>query len=159
MLANPGFDQVVEIIIKNEGGYVNHPEDPGGETKYGISKRQYPNLEIRDLTIDQAKKIYLEDYWIPARCAEVPERLRAIYFDMVVLQGRYAAVRVLQHACNSMGYPVTIDGVLGPETSGYLTYIIPERLRAFRVASLANIAANNNKWTFFYGWFQRAMNT
>jgi lysozyme family protein len=49
--------------MKWEGGYVNHPNDPGGETKFGITKRSYPHLNIRDITIQDAIRIYYEDYW------------------------------------------------------------------------------------------------
>ena len=57
------FHQIIPFIIEQEGGYVNHPKDPGGETKYGISKRAYPKLNIRDLTIQDAVRIYYDDYW------------------------------------------------------------------------------------------------
>lgn len=49
--------------IDHEGGCVNHPEDPGGETKFGITKRSYPHLNIRDLTLDDARAIYRRDFW------------------------------------------------------------------------------------------------
>lgn len=57
------FDRVMAFILAEEGGYVNNPADPGGETKYGISKRAYPNLNIAALTVEDAKSIYRRDYW------------------------------------------------------------------------------------------------
>ena len=57
------FDRIIEFTLQEEGGYVNNPADPGGMTKYGISKRSYPNLDIANLTIDQAKAIYERDFW------------------------------------------------------------------------------------------------
>jgi lysozyme family protein len=57
------FNGAFEILIGHEGGYVDHPDDPGGETKYGISKRSYPEVNIAALTLDKAKAIYREDYW------------------------------------------------------------------------------------------------
>ncbi|MFX6884101.1 glycosyl hydrolase 108 family protein, partial [Acinetobacter baumannii] len=57
------FDQAFDRLIGNEGGYVNNPADPGGETQWGISKRAYPNVNIRDLTREQAKAIYRRDVW------------------------------------------------------------------------------------------------
>lgn len=57
------FNTCVEFILSSEGGYVNDPSDPGGETKFGISKRAYPNVDIKNLTVDGAKAIYKKDYW------------------------------------------------------------------------------------------------
>ena len=57
------FEQCVKFVLDHEGGYVNHPDDPGGETNFGISKRAYPDLDIKNLTIEEAKEIYKRDYW------------------------------------------------------------------------------------------------
>ena len=57
------FDSAVEFVLQREGGYVNNPKDRGGETNYGISKRSYPDLDIKNLTREQAKEIYRKDYW------------------------------------------------------------------------------------------------
>jgi lysozyme family protein len=57
------FHKIIPFIMEHEGGYVNHPNDPGGETKYGISKRSYPHLDIKDLTQQDAVRIYYDDYW------------------------------------------------------------------------------------------------
>ena len=57
------FLRAVKEVLKIEGGYVNNPNDRGGETKYGISKRAYPNVDIKNLTLDKAKQIYYNDYW------------------------------------------------------------------------------------------------
>lgn len=59
------FHLAFNHLMKYEGGYVNDPDDPGGETKYGISKRSYPNLDIKNLTEEQAKSIYLREWWSP----------------------------------------------------------------------------------------------
>ena len=48
------FDEIIEVVLKHEGGYVNDPDDPGGETKYGISKKAYPDEDIKELTIERA---------------------------------------------------------------------------------------------------------
>jgi len=57
------FHKIIPFIMQWEGGYVNNPKDPGGETKYGISKRAYPQLNIADLTQQDAVRIYYDDYW------------------------------------------------------------------------------------------------
>lgn len=62
----PFYKEIKKVVLR-EGGYVNDPKDPGGETKYGVSKKAYPNLDIARLTVDEAIEIYKNDYWIPAR--------------------------------------------------------------------------------------------
>ena len=57
------FDACIAFVLTQEGGYVNDPNDPGGETKFGISKRAYPDEDIANLTIDRAKELYRRDYW------------------------------------------------------------------------------------------------
>ena len=61
------FDILVKKVLKHEGGYVNDPSDPGGETKYGISKRAFPDLDIKNLTEEQAILIYYDEYWLDAK--------------------------------------------------------------------------------------------
>ena len=58
------FDKAMNFVGLMEGGYVNDPIDKGGETKYGISKRSYPNLDIKNLTKEQAREIYYKDFWL-----------------------------------------------------------------------------------------------
>ena len=111
------FDEIIEIVLEHEGGYVNDPDDAGGETKYGIAKRWYPNVDIKNLTKEQAKKIYHTDYWRRGKCDDVPPQLRHIYFDMCVNFGRRGAVKVLQQAANSKNKnKIEVDGGLGPAT-------------------------------------------
>ena len=73
------FEEIIDRVIESEGGYVNDPDDPGGETKYGISKRAYPEIVIKDLTIKQAKQIYYEDYWTPSKADQLSDQLKEIY--------------------------------------------------------------------------------
>jgi len=81
------FEQAVDFTLGWEGGYVNNPQDPGGETNFGISKRSYPLLDIKSLTIDQAKAIYFQDYWLAGRCAEFGHPKSTILFDIAVISG------------------------------------------------------------------------
>jgi hypothetical protein len=78
------FDKAFELIIGLEGDYSNDPDDPGGETKYGICKRYNPGIDIKNLTVDQAKDIYLTRYWIPAGCDSVPFPFDVCLFDGAV---------------------------------------------------------------------------
>lgn len=93
------FEKVVKFVIQNEGGYVNDSTDPGGGTNMGISKRSYPKLNIKKLTLEDAKKIYYCDYWIKEECEKIPDdSIATKFFDFIVLFGQRAATIVLQRA-------------------------------------------------------------
>ena len=82
------FEKAFDMVLGHEGGYVNDPQDPGGETKFGISKQAYPNEDIRNLTIERAREIYLRDYWLATGCDRVTDDAMAILlFDCAVNQG------------------------------------------------------------------------
>lgn len=81
------FDQAFDFVIGAEGGYSNDKDDPGGETMFGISKRAYPDLDIKGLTLDKAKAIYLTDYWIKAGCDDLFRPFDLCVFDCAVNQG------------------------------------------------------------------------
>jgi len=63
MVIKPKFQMAIDFVLPREGGYVNDPSDLGGETNFGISKRKYPTLNIKDLTMVDAIAIYRRDYW------------------------------------------------------------------------------------------------
>lgn len=105
------FDRAVSAVLAHEGGYVNDPKDPGGETKFGISKRAYPNVDIAGLTLPAALAIYRRDYWDRIRADELPPDVAWVAFDTAVNMGVSQAVRLLQRAAG-----VTTDGVIGPKT-------------------------------------------
>jgi len=157
MVNEMDFEKAIQIVLKNEGGYSNNPSDPGKETNFGISRKQYPRLDIRGLTINKAREIYFYDYWIPSKAGYLPDKLRLIYFDMAVLHGIRAAVVILQRAIRSKGCNIRIDGVIGDQTLALATRLEPERLRAYRVKRLADIARRPSLEKFWYGWFRRAI--
>jgi lysozyme family protein len=90
------FAQAVAIVLEHEGGYVNHGSDPGGETNYGISKRAYPKLNIKELTKREAIDIYRNDYWNAMNCEQLPPELRLMVFDCAVNQGVGTASKILK---------------------------------------------------------------
>lgn len=104
------FDTAFARLIGNEGGYSADPLDPGGETKFGISKRNYPTLDIKNLTIDQAKAIYFKDFWQPM--LDMPEELKFQVFDFAVNVGINTAIRKLQQAVGAAD-----DGVWGARSA------------------------------------------
>ena len=151
------FDEIIEQVLEHEGGYVNDPKDLGGETKYGITKRFYPELNIKELTIEKAKQIYKQDYWDKNKVESLPQNLWHIYFDMCVNMGKRTAVKVLQRAANNKGRNIEVDGGLGPMTIGALKGVELDRVRAFRVKYYVDlITAKPEQEKFYLGWFRRA---
>tara|TARA_R100000231_G_C5251458_1_gene142868 strand:- start:111 stop:590 length:480 start_codon:yes stop_codon:yes gene_type:complete len=152
------FDEIIEIVIKHEGGYVDDPKDAGGETKYGISKRAYPNEDIKELTVERAKELYKKDYWDRYRVDELPNRLRHIYFDMAVNMGGRRAIKILQEACNSKNSEkIDVDGGIGPATIRAASNVEPFRLRAYRVMFYAELVMKKpSQERFWVGWFKRS---
>ena len=152
------FEEIIEQVLEHEGGYVNDPHDAGGETNFGIAKRWYPNVDIKNLTKEQAKKIYHQDYWRPGKCDSVPSELRHIYFDMCVNFGRKGAVKVLQQAANSkLRNKIGVDGGIGPATLKSIRNLSIDRVRAYRVLRFANIVNKKpEQERFWVGWYRRA---
>ena len=89
------FDKALKFVLKWEGGYSNDPNDPGGETKYGISKRSYPELDISKLTLKQVKEIYYQNYWLKAGCDDLPYPFNIVVFDTAVNMGRRRALEFI----------------------------------------------------------------
>ena len=152
------FNEIIEKVLEHEGGYVNDPKDLGGETKYGITKRFYPDIDIKNLTIEEAKEIYKKDYWDRNKVESLPQNLWHIYFDMCVNMGKRTAVKVLQRAANNKGKNIEVDGGLGPMTIGALKGVELDRVRAFRVKYYVDlITARPEQEKFYLGWFRRAL--
>ena len=152
------FFEIVNHTLEEEGGYVNDPTDKGGETNFGISKRAYPNLDIFNLTEDDAIDIYWDDYWVRGKCDKVPGKLQPIYFDMCVNFGIRGAVKVLQVTANGKGANIEVDGGIGPNTIKAIKNLSLERVRAFRVLKFAKIViANPKQMKFWYGWYRRSL--
>jgi lysozyme family protein len=105
------FNKVFDRVISHEGGYVNNPADPGGETKFGISKRSYPNVDIANLSLEQAREIYRLDFWEEIDGDNLSFPLAYQLFDFAVNSGISTAIRYLQR---SLG--VADDGHWGPHS-------------------------------------------
>ena len=147
------FDLAVKRVIKSEGGYVNDPKDPGGETKYGISKRSYPSVDIKNLTVDEAGQIYHRDFWI--KLPSLPEPLDYLVFDFALNAGVKTAVKTLQKAINAL-----TDGDFGRKSKAALARYSAEDLcvyfsaeRACYYASLKSSLVDR----FGRGWMRRIM--
>ena len=78
------FDDAISFVLKWEGGYINDPLDPGGETNFGISKRAFPSVDIKHLTKDLAKVIYKIHFWDAYSCERLASPLCVVAFDSFV---------------------------------------------------------------------------
>jgi lysozyme family protein len=156
------FERLVGMILNHEGGYVNDPVDPGGETKYGISKRTYPYVDIKNLTVDQAKDIYYRDWWKPLRCPEIKhDRIAQKHLDTSINVGPRNGVRILQRALCDVGEAVVVDGIIGPKTLAATNRTDPDKLLAtmrYQQAQFYKRIINRNPELarFERGWMNRA---
>lgn len=105
------FDTAMAWILSIEGGYVDDPSDRGGETKYGISKRQYPWLDIESITKEDAADFYRKDYWVANNCNKLPQAIGLYLFDCVVNHRATTGIKFLQLAIGAKA-----DGIIGPLT-------------------------------------------
>ena len=112
---NKNYDKCLETILHHEGGYVNHPEDPGGETNLGVTKRVYQEWggtkDMKDLTFDDVAPIYKKNYWDKMKCDDLPSGLDLCVFDFGVNAGPGRAAKYLQTLIGTVA-----DGGIGPNT-------------------------------------------
>ena len=122
--------EIAAEIVAREGGFVNDPDDPGGATKYGVTIGTLRRLgldltgdgvvgvaDVRALSRAQAVDIFIRHYFERPRIAEMPAVLQPSLFDMYVNAGGNA-VKILQRMLRDMGYAVSVDGAIGPQTLG-----------------------------------------
>ena len=114
-MAAENYDKCLELILHHEGGYVNHPKDPGGETNLGVTKRVYEEWggtkEMVDLTVEDVAPIYEKNYWRRTKCDDLPSGLDLCVFDFAVNAGPGRAAKYLQQIIGT-----TVDGGIGPNT-------------------------------------------
>ena len=121
-------ETIADHILAREGGYVNDPDDPGGATNHGVTIHTMRRLgldldgngrvdarDVKRLSRDQARRIFLDEYFDKPGIAGLPEPLRASVFDMNVNAGANA-VKILQKLLVAMGFAVSVDGAIGPKT-------------------------------------------
>ncbi len=149
------FKNCLAHVLLHEGGYVNDPKDPGGETNFGISKRQYPTVDIAHLTRDAAADIYEQDYWRKIQGDSLPPAIALAVFDTAVNCGVSKASRMLQESCGAAA-----DGVIGLGTLQAIENKNPvdvvQAFMARRAAHYANIVIKNpTSAKFLFGWYRR----
>ena len=161
------FKKAFKEIIGIEGGYVNNNLDKGGETKFGISKRSYPHLDIKNLTLQDAEEIYYNDYWFELKLDYISDyNISLELFDTSVNMGRYKASTIFQEALNLMNRnqqnfkDLVVDGVIGTKT--ILAYnevdkkILLKVLNGLQFMNYVRICENDKtQEVFFNGWMKR----
>ena len=155
---NTTYSHAFDWIIEAEGGTAHHINDRGGLTRFGISQRAYPHLDIRKLSLLRASAIYLKDYWHKAGCHQVSlldPALAIALFDAAVNHGSKRAVRMLQRIVGSKA-----DGIFGLKTLGQLNAANPAevllQLQLRRSAFYCRIAKRNpSQLIFLLGWQAR----
>jgi hypothetical protein len=145
------FTNAVAQVLNFEGGYVNNPNDRGGETKYGISKKAYPDLDIKNLTKETATEIYYRDYWLASSCDRMDYKVALVVFDMSVNHGVSRSIKILQKTLK-----VKIDGIIGTQTLGALRTDaqFPRDILRERVHFYLNLSSSQLK-EFGHGWMNR----
>ena len=157
------FDHCLEIILHHEGGYVNHPKDPGGETNLGVTKRVYEEhggtKDMKDLTFEDVAPIYKKSYWDRVKGDELPSGLDLCVFDFGVNAGTGRAAKYLQNLVGT-----TADGAIGPNSLKAIhAYVQIEGLEATIESYQANRQSYYEKLktfdTFGRGWTRRVNET
>lgn len=144
------FDTAFDRLMGHEGGYSNDPRDPGGETNWGISKRSYPSVDIKALTRDGAKAIYLRDFWQPL--GDAPGAIKFQVFDFAVNSGIQTAIRKLQAAIG-----VADDGHWGAVSAARLASMdLNDALMRFAAQRIRFWTRLTTWETYGKGWANRA---
>jgi len=150
------FDQAVAVILRLEGGPSNDPDDAGKRTKFGISERAHPDVDIDALTRERAIEIYRSHYWSPVRGDQLPLPLAFVLFDAAVNQGPDIAARLLQQVLR-----VEVDGVIGAETVAAARRAGAETVIAFLERRLARyeeiVVRRPVQLKYLKGWRQRVL--
>lgn len=149
------FDRAIKYVLLHEGGLVNDPADPGGLTNRGITQRDYPQLDIRNLTEAETIEIYRRDYWRPVYDEMTDADAACKLFDMSVNMGHRQAHKLLQRAVGA-----DVDGIFGQMTlaaANHYTDLV-ERL-CLQQAEFYNglVVKRPVLKKFLKGWMKRAM--
>tara|TARA_B100000401_G_scaffold364570_1_gene262570 strand:+ start:129 stop:638 length:510 start_codon:yes stop_codon:yes gene_type:complete len=157
------YDKCLETILHHEGGYVNHPKDPGGETNLGVTKRVYQEhggtKDMKDLLVEDVAPIYKKGYWDKMKCDDIPSGLDLCLFDFGVNAGPGRAAKFLQSMIGT-----TVDGGIGPNTLAKLEEYIREngeheavnKYQEMRQKYYENLSTFA---TFGRGWTRRVQET
>lgn len=149
----------IDIILEKEGGYVDHPSDPGGATNMGITFNtlkawrgaDISKQDVKDLTVEEARAIYETNYWKPLNCDDLAAGVDLVVFDFGVNAGPSRSAKLLQRVCGA-----NQDGVVGPITIAAVKTMEPEQaIRRFGELRLEYYRSLKTWDTFGRGWTRR----
>ena len=151
------FPQIFEYLMNIEGGYSNDPDDPGKKTKYGISKRSFPNEDIPNLTKNRAMELYRIHYWEKYKCNQINSAiLAAEIFVALVNVNAKKVIGYLQTTCNALGASLIVDGILGPNTLNFLNaFRHPKAIVAGLEGEMYKHYVEQGKKKYISGWLIR----
>ena len=158
-MAASNWKRSFELMLKSEGGYVNHPSDPGGRTNLGVTQsvweqwvgRESNEKEMRSLTPAMVEPLYKRKYWDACKCDDLPEGLDYLVFDFAVNAGPGRSIKTLQTAVGT-----TPDGIIGPKTLAAVRAVDPhELIEKFSVAKTQFYESLPTFPTFGRGWLNR----
>lgn len=148
------FDEALKATLGIEGEYSDHPDDPGGKTRWGVTeavaRASGYTGDMRDYPIEDAKKLYLKQYWNPITGDELPWPLSKYVFDFAVNSGVRQAILTLQRTLN-----IPMDGVIGPQTLQKAKAMNAEQLALYLADRAMFMASLGTFTTFGRGWFKR----
>ena len=162
-MASQNWIKCLETILHHEGGYVNHPKDPGGETNLGVTKRVYEDFggtkDMKDLTREDVEPIYKKNYWDRVKGDHLPAGLDLCVFDFGVNAGTGRAAKFLQKMIGT-----TPDGGIGPMTLKSLeSYVatngIENTIKRYQAGRQAYYESLSTFATFGRGWTRRNQET
>ena len=162
-MAAENYQKCLEMILHHEGGYVNHPKDPGGETNLGVTKRVYEEFggtkDMKDLTVEDVAPIYEKNYWGRMKCDGIPSGLDLCVFDFGVNAGTGRSAKFLQTLIGT-----TADGGIGPNTLSKLAdYIddngVEDTIKNFQAERQSYYESLSTFETFGKGWTRRVDET
>ena len=147
------FDECLKMLLHHEGGYVNHPSDPGGETNLGVTKKVYQEWggtkDMKDLTVEDVAPIYKKNYWDRCKCDDLESGVDWAVFDWAVNSGTGRASKAIQKICGA-----SQDGAIGPKTLALIgtqntQYVIEEfgKIRQDFYESLKTFDTFGKGWT------------
>ena len=147
------FDECLKMLLHHEGGYVNHPKDPGGETNLGVTKRVYEKWggtkDMKDLTVEDVAPIYKKEYWDRCKCDDLESGVDWVVFDWAVNSGTGRSAKAIQKICGAAQ-----DGAIGPKTLALIgtqntQYVIEEfgKIRQDFYESLKTFDTFGKGWT------------
>ena len=166
-------DQMIDNILRREGGFVDNPSDRGGPTKFGITQKTLSvylgraalRSEVESLSDDVAREIYERNYYYAPRIDSLPESIQPFIFDCAVNHGIRRAIKFIQSVCNQAGYSpaLSVDGAMGPNTRKaaewaekemgelFLKALIEERKNFY----LLIVQERPSQQVFLNGWMNR----